>query len=311
MRQLLFYIICTIFLSFSARAEDVSLLTPTARNGIVHIRLTEGSGIGNRLKKLVSYIRYYQPHHINIYWEAKGTVTARFSDLFQTDWNMTEYNAPYLIKNFPYDEPLYPYIDNFALLATKTDFKNGKHMFIDGAYQNIPPNIINIYRPYFTAIKPSPAVQKRIAEVRLPKNAVAVQIRNAPDWQNWFQGNEPLETFFALMDKHPKDTIFYLSAMSKEVAAPFYKRYPNRIIELPHKDYHSMVDAVADMFIIGQTKNAIYAYGSSFSEVGWWLGGAKAKVEIAGTDKHWKYLIEKPKLKVLPTAPVNLYKKID
>jgi len=309
MRRLLLYTICAIFLSFSAYAKENFPPAPTARNGIIHLRLTDGSGIGNRLKKIISYIRYYKPRHINLYWETENWVPAKFTDLFQTDWNMTEYNDPFLIKNFPYSEPLFEYVNTFNLLTVVTDFKDGKHTFIDGAYNRIPPNILDIYRPYFTAIRPSKAVQKRIDEVRLPPNAVAVQIRNAPDWQNWFQGNEPLETFFALMDKHPKDTIFYLSAMSKEVAAPFYERYPKRIIELPHKDYHSMVDAVADMYIIGQTENAIYAYGSSFSEVGWWLGGAKAKVEIAGSDKHWKPLIKKKKLKVLPTIPQFYTKK--
>lgn len=41
-------------------------------------------------------------------------------------------------------------------------------------------------------------------------------------------------------------------------------------------------DAFADMF----TKEAIYAYLSTFSEVGWWFGGAKTKVTIVGFDEH-------------------------
>lgn len=42
-------------------------------------------------------------------------------------------------------------------------------------------------------------------------------------------------------------------------------------------------DVFADMF----TKEAIYAYLFTFSEVVWWLGGAKTKVTIVGFDAHF------------------------
>ncbi len=270
-----------LLLAFNTAASE----TPAPRpNKIIHLKFLKHSGLGNRLKKIVSSLRYYHPKQLNLYWSTENWVTAGFYDLFAPEWqtDVAEFNSPAMIKKFIYDEPLQPWVNEYALLVGAGDFKSGKHRFIDTAYNDIPPEIINIYRPYFQALKPSAAVKRRINEVKLPPDAVAVQVRNAPDWKHYFQIEEPAAAFFAIMDKFPPETVFFLSAMSKESAAPFYARYPNRIVELPNKDYHSMVDATADMYLLGSTKEAIYQYNSTFSEVGWWLGGAKAKVHIVG-----------------------------
>lgn len=297
--------------ALSAPAQESSSPTtppiPIARNGILHLRYAATAGLGNRLKKTVSYLRYYQPRHLNLYWPDKGWVSARFSDLFRPAWPVTytEYNSPVQIEEFSYTEPLIPYVSEYALLITRDDFADGKPFRIDTKYNQIPEQIRQIYRPYFAAIKPAPAVQKRIDAVRLPQNAVAVQVRNAPDWAAHGHNNEPAEKFFAAMDKFPPDTVFFLSAMSAETAAPFHKRYAGRIFELPDKDYRSMVDAAADMFLLGRTKAAIYSYGSTFAEVGWWLGGAKSDVVIVGMDAPEKILIDNSQLQILDSLPTR------
>lgn len=298
-------LVLACFFVFCCHAEETPL--PISQQ-IIHLRFFNQSGLGNRLKKIISYLRYYNPKHINLYWPSEGWVTTSFLDLFAPEWKTTisEFNAQYLINKAGdpgYREHLQPWVNEFSLLVAKNEFKDGKHRFIDLAYNDIPPEILKLYRPYFKALKPSLAVQKRIDEVKLPPNAVAVQIRNAPDWQKYFQVAEPEQAFYEVMDKFPQDTIFYISAMSKESATPFYQHYPNRIIELPNKNYHSMIDATADMYILGQTKEAIYQYNSTFSEVGWWLGGAKAKVHIIGNTVY--PITSPPPLKILDKFPKN------
>ena len=276
-----------------------------ARNGILHVRVWYGAGLGNRIKSIVSYLRYYKPKHLNIYWQDTDWVDARFFDLFKLDapFSVTEYNDFNILQLLAAPETLTPYNGGTELLVAEDEFSPQEYRPIDGEYNNIPPKIIKLYLPWFKMFKPSDKVQKRINEISLPSNAVAVQVRNAPDWQNYFGGNEPSEIFFRLMDKYPPDTVFYLSTMSKEVALPFYQRYGKRIIELPNKDYHSMIDATADMFLLGSTNEAIYSIGSTFSEVGWWLGGAKAKVTIAGSKDHWQYLVPPQKHIILKHFP--------
>lgn len=300
---IILFFITWLLIPFSLHAEQY----PTKpSNNIVHIKLTNASGIGNRIKNIISHIRYFQPKHINLYWDDKGWVSAKFFDLFSPKWNttITEYNSQHQIYNiFNYNEPLYPYINTYALLVAEDDFKNKKHQFIDGQYNNIPPEIIDIYTPYFRALEPSMQVKQRINQLNIPKNYVSVFFRNSDDWEKFFNANEPVESFFKIIDTFPSNTIFYLSTLSKETALPFYKRYPNRIIELPNKNYTSMIDTVADMYILGNSHTGIYSIGSTFSEVAWWLGGAKQKVIIVGSNKHWIKQIKVEKLKILSQIP--------
>lgn len=254
---------------------------------------SQGSGIGNRIKMLISYTRYYSPQRINLYWPDKGWVTARFSDLFDAQElvNINEINDSKKIKKAvvqPCFSILFPYIRTWALLIKKDDFKTLEPFSVDLQYHKIPQEIKDIYIPYFKKLKPSSAVKKRIQMVKLPEKTIAVQVRYAPDWEKYFGYNEPLHSYFKAMDKYPSSVYFYLSAMSKDVANKFYDRYPGRIIELPNKDYSSMVDAVSDMFILGSTDEAIYYFHSTFSEVAWWLGGAKTKVTTIGSIEHFK-----------------------
>ncbi len=270
----------------------------------IHVS-ANGHGIGNRLKKLFSYMRYYTPKTVNLYWPDEGWVTAKFDDLFKFDYpvNLIVFNhvrevpnnrrfclAP-LERNRKIVDVLYQYIKDYRLLVAKTDFIDTKPFNVDAKFNIIPENIVEIYANYFKHITPSKKVLKRLKDININDNVVTIQVRTNEDWQNYFGGVHELDAFYEKMNKYPDDTIFYLSAMSKEVASEFYKRFPNRIIELPNKDYHSMIDATADMFILGSTKETLCSFESTFCEVGWYLNGAKSKVTVIGDDKNWKIKI--------------------
>ena len=265
-------------------------------------------GLGNRLKYLVSYIRYYQPKNIQMNWPNRGWVSSRFSDLFVLDLpiKLTERNALLRLseKNLAKANPLFDYVNTWGLIIAKTDYdKDEKPQAIDFRFNDIPLKLIDIYKPYFTHIHPSTAVKKRISEINLPKKAVSVQVRIAPDWEEYYGRNESLSSFFEVMDTFPTDTVFYLSAMSKDISDEFNKRYPNRIIELPNKDYYSMVDAVADMYILGSTDNILCSFHSTFCEVAWWLNGAKANVTIIGSADGWT--ITPTSIKIIDDIPIH------
>ena len=247
-------------------------------------------GIGNRLKKLISYVRYYKPQNINIFWTDKGWVSAKFFDLFEFKYPayIREYNHPMLINDtHPLANPLFKYVRGWGLLVARNDFKSVEPFSIDRQYNNIPPEVIDIYAQYFSLLKPSSKVMKRLNDIKIDKNVVCIQVRNHHDYEKWFGGNEKLETFFEAMDKHPKNTVFFLSAMSEEVANKFHERYRGRIFELPNKNYSSMIDAVADMFILGSTNETLCSYMSTFCEVGWWLNGGKSKVKVIGNGDYF------------------------
>lgn len=293
--KLLFFILLScIYTPTQILAQEECVIAPpilsNCNNQILHVRLPRTSGIGNRIKKIVSYLRYYSPKHLNLYWDNQSWVTANFFDLFSPHWpvSITEYNNQSMIDNFSYNEPLIEHVSEYSLLVTAKDFSAKCPQRIDTMYNSIPKNLKEIYLPYFENLHPSPLVEKRIKSINLPSNTVSVQIRNAPDWIASGRKNTSLEDFFEIMDSYPPNTYFFISTMSSTISKAFHERYKNRIIELPEKDYNSMIDATADMFILGQTKESIYSFGSTFAEVGWWLGGGKSKVKIVGSDKEWK-----------------------
>ena len=76
-----------------------------------------------------------------------------------------------------------------------------------------------------------------------------------------------IETICAAMEREAPDTLFFISAMNDEIASLFKARFKGRVIELPNKCYSSMVDAVADMWLLGHSAKMIVSPGSTFSEV--------------------------------------------
>ena len=99
-------------------------------------------GLGNRLKYLVSYVRYYKPQNLKIHWPNRGWVKARFSDLFILDLpiKITENNALIEMTKSRTDKanPLFKYVNTWGLIVAKTDYSHGETpKSIDFEYKNI------------------------------------------------------------------------------------------------------------------------------------------------------------------------------
>ena len=159
------------------------------------------------------------------------------------------------------------------------DLSGLKHMSKEFISENL-----NIFK----ALEPSDSIKSRIKEFEdlYDGNFVALQVRNNSDWSK-FGRNEDLEKFFNAIEKFPTDTKFYISAMNDEISDIFKNKYPDRILDLPNKDYSSMTDAVSDLYIMAKAQNAIYSYGSTFAEMAWWFSGGTQKCTVIGTPKNW------------------------
>ncbi len=269
------------------------------------IVVAQDSGIGNRIQFMASAIRLYNIKDFDLYWTNDGWVSAGFSDLFDFEWDyeVREHRELVMCRNLPEEAPIC-YTKGWRLYISPQDglsrffpwfYDNAEHGFsIDFEYNRIPERIRDIYRPFFKRLKPSKAVLERISAVELPENTVALQVRNNPDWQA-HNRNVGLEKYFAKMEKCPKNTKFFLSAMNKETENAFFERFGDRIIVQKDKNYHSMVDAVADLFLMAKCSKMILSFESSFGCLAWWLGGAAAKVEIVGGRGFFKLLGRKIK----------------
>ena len=272
----------------------------TGKNTIV---LAQDSGIGNRIQFMASAIRIYDIKDFDLYWPVEGWVSAAFGDLFDFDWDyeVREHGETVLLRNLPEEKPLY-YTKGWRLYISPKDglsrffpwlYDNAEHGYsIDFEYNRIPKRILAIYLPFFARLKPSKAVLERVNAVNFPQKTVAVQVRNNPDWDSHNRTVE-LEKYFKLMDKYPKKTQFFLCAMNKNTESVFVERYGERIIVQRDKNYGSMIDAAADLFLMAKCSDMILSFESSFGCLAWWLGGAKAKVQIAGERSLFKRIKRK------------------
>ena len=255
------------------------------------------AGICNRLKGFFSFLRLqHTPNkEILMYWKKDGTsVNKNFYELFDFDFPLIRE-----VSTKPTD--CYSFHVSWRLLLKPGELpasfkqtypRDPKHPdipTIDLEYNRIPKNIQSLYLPYFELLKPSSAVRQRMNDIKMPEKYVAVHIRLSKEWATWNRGGyEQIPLFVKAMKKYPQDTLFFLASFDKYVSDTIKKAFPNRILELPNKDLESSIDAVAELYLLSGGTDLIATYGSSFSEVAWWLSRCSQKVTVVGTRDAWK-----------------------
>lgn len=263
-------------------------------------------GLGNRIKGLANFYAYGSRRFF-VLWRTEGWVTAPWRDLFALNWGwlfeLNESMAYTLIgKIFRKWLPL-------GILSPQTPFwgwvlptKNrtekylvdwysagklfGRRYSIDFQFDKTEQKWQDFFVPFFKILEPSDKVRARIDEVRIEPGMVAVQIRNSNIKEDT-AGVATLEHIIEAMECYPQDTKFFISAMTAEVADRFHSHFGSRVKELPNKQYKSMIDAVADMYLLGECAELVCSPNSSFSEAAWWWGlgrGKKIKATMLGVD---------------------------
>lgn len=270
-------------------AAKTNFLRPFLKSRKAEIFFACGAdrGIGNRMKAIVSHLAYFDAKALSFFWPVRGWVSASFHDLFSVDADLS-------LREISEAER-----EDFGRRGAKSIYERiggGGILFLpvgdslaerENRYDRLCDATKDAYRKIFAKFHPSEKVMERLRDFRFDGEYVSVQVRRNADWIA--AGREdPLEDYVKIMNEFPETTKFFLSAMNKASAEFIRRRFGGRVFELPGKDYSSMTDAVCDMFLLGRGKFGIYSYESTFSEVAWWLGGARQPIRIVGGRKPRK-----------------------
>ena len=248
-------------------------------------------GIGNRIKQLFTNMRLHEGEYdtVNIHWPLNGLVDKPFKQLFDFDGfpRINELNYSIFLDNKYCEE------GTWQLFLKPEEFKELRQFglsFIDFEYERIPQKFIDLYKPYFMALKPSKYVQTLINTVKMPEKCVSVHIRHMADWKQWNRWNDKdIYAFIDEMHKYDDDTYFYAACQSREVRKIITDEFKDRIIALP-RNYliKDNIRDVADLYLLSKNSKLIGTYGSTFTECVWWLSGCKQEVTIIGSKDSWK-----------------------
>ncbi len=246
----------------------------------VNLIFDSKTGIGNRIFGLMNAINWFTPDEISMFWDNKGWVSAKFFELFESefDFKINEFNNKEETKKWKNSK------NEITIVSPSCVYKTLEGESLSLKYNKIPYSTIEKYKGIYKKLKPTSKIREKIIK---DKNYISLQVRNAPDWAE-YNRNEPIEDFIREIEKYSPDTFFYLSAMTKETSNILKEKFKDRIIELENKDYNSMFDAIADLFNLANSKEAIYSNGSTFCELAWWLSNYTQKVTIIGSNDNWK-----------------------
>ena len=247
-------------------------------------------GLGNRLKLLANFDAIWGLDNTTLLWNNQGWVNCRLQEIIEiegiTGWKeirigATRYLPPIICVpehdcfwqrgywRFHVDEDLGP---EFRITRQGRTFPA-----IDSLYERTPQHFVSRYRPFFAKLRPSPAVVQRIAAIDVNPTDVCVQVRNTLDPDD--QARTPsLASVITQMKRHPSSTSFFVSTLDASITHELKQAFGSRVRELPQKNYRSMIDATADMYLLARGNQLIVSEGSTFGEVAWWLGGCQQSV---------------------------------
>jgi len=246
-------------------------------------------GIGNRLKALASYDRLFGLHRAHVCWCVDEWVPKPLSYVLDLSGvgELREHTlSPTRLLPSAYTYPSIPFSDVRGAWRLAVDEANADDLplamgrgypVIDFAYAATPPKYIAAYVDFFARVRPSARVMHRMNEALVSQEHICVHVRT-PGSTKDLTSTRPIERYLEAMQAAPPTQKFFLSAHDPTAAKIICDAFPGRVHELPGKRYDSLVDGVADLFLLSKGHTLIASQGSTFSEVAWWLGNARQTV---------------------------------
>jgi hypothetical protein len=164
---------------------------------------------------------------------------------------------------------------------------------IDLEYERIPVALRQAYAPLFARIVVQPRITARVeqwAAANLDADIIGVQVRTwRDDPRRERKYHRPARIRLARLLAAEPDARFLVVADRDDIVAALVEEYgAGRILHFPrttprlesYRSAEGIVEDLIDMLLLARTRRLFASYLSTFSEVAWWLGGAKAAVTV-------------------------------
>lgn len=265
-------------------------------------------GLSNRIRCIVSCIRYAKKNNINygVYWLVidsykthKHILNCSFDKLFSNDFEVKNINSNNTYKHhcfIIFDDDNLPinfntFDSNCSRKFTKSDKLNRN---IDFMYNKIPEKIRSEYINYFKILKPIDVLQNKIDDFskNFTINTISVHIRswnrNAEESRRNYLFD--INRFEKKMNEYDNKYNFYLASDSYGVINYFKTESPlkDRIIIYPRKTnldtsrdiQEGIQEDLIELYLLSKNNIIIGSHFSTYTEVAWWLGGCPENIII-------------------------------
>lgn len=164
---------------------------------------------------------------------------------------------------------------------------------IDFEYERIPDALRQTYRPLFGSIIARSDITLRADEWaagNLTGGFIGVQVRT---WRDDARRNRKYHRaawprLLRLLDGVEPATRILVVSDSDDVVSVLSRRYGARVTAFPRETKRSeswlsvdgIVEDFIDMLLLARSQRLFASYLSTFSETAWWLGGARARVDV-------------------------------
>jgi len=267
---------------------------------------TNNGGLSNRIKSLVSVIRYSKKFNTEykIKWDILSSykknshiLNCPFNILFKNNIILTKniksendiYYSSHCLKIFD-DDNLPENFNNFKSKCSRK-FVKPSNKIVDFMYNKIPQKIKDEYIECFKELKLKEELENEVNNFSNYFNdkTISLHIRS------WNRPNEKgrsclhnLNKFENEMNKYDKSYKFFLATDSINTQKILKKIYKNRILTYPRKtdldssrsNSKGIQEDLIELYLLSKNKIIIGSYFSTFTEVAWWLGGCPENIKI-------------------------------
>ena len=249
-------------------------------------------GLNNRIRCLVSAMR--MSDEVKLIWtvkEANVWLWCGFEDLFENEIEVFRSKNDCLRKY-----PKMSVYSSFEFIKLPDDSMDINNLDYDNWGNDIPNNIKESVLTQVNNLRPIKYIRDFVKEYEsnFDDDTITFSIRTWKDAERNISSNGrffDINKVFGEMDKSK-----YAQSRFFVTCDQILDRYGDKIIYTPkrtffgdYKTLEGIQDSVVDLLLGGKNKLIVNSKHSSYCDMQWWFGGAKADIKILNTNTGMSY----------------------